>query len=54
MRLRTQETWDLNEALEGQEAWEESCRARGVEARGILPCKNYIRCHGRDYALRES
>ncbi len=33
-------------AIEGKEAWEAACRARGVKPRGILPCKNYIRCGG--------
>ena len=33
-------------ALEGQQAWEKAARARGGEARGIMPCKNYIRCGG--------
>ena len=33
-------------ALEGKEAWEAACRARGVDPRGILPCENYVRCGG--------
>jgi len=37
---------DIYTALEGQWAWEASVRARGGKARGILPCKNYIRCGG--------
>ena len=37
---------DINLALEGKWAWEAACRARGVEPRGILPCKNYVRCGG--------
>ena len=37
---------DIELAIEGKEAWEASCRARGVEPRGVLPCKNYIRCGG--------
>ena len=39
---------DINLALEGKWAWEAACRARSVEPRGILPCKNYVRCGGRD------
>ena len=37
---------DIELAIEGKEAWEAACRARGVEPRGILPCKNYARCGG--------
>ena len=37
---------DIDLAIEGKEAWEAACRARGVEPRGVLPCKNYIRCGG--------
>ena len=37
---------DIDLALEGQWAWEASVRARGGKPRGVLPCKNYIRCGG--------
>ena len=37
---------DIELAIEGKEAWEAACRARGVEPRGILPCENYVRCGG--------
>ncbi len=37
---------DINLALEGKWAWEAACRAWGVEPRGALPCKNYVRCGG--------
>ena len=33
-------------AIEGKGAWEAACRARGAKPRGVLPCKNYIRCGG--------
>jgi len=33
-------------AIEGKWAWEAACRTRGVEPRGVLPCKNYIHCGG--------
>ena len=33
-------------AIEGKEAWEAACRARGVEPRGVLPCENYVHCGG--------
>ncbi|MFC1897384.1 hypothetical protein ACFLX8_02300 [Chloroflexota bacterium] len=37
---------DVNLALEGKWAWEAMCRAQGIEPRGVLPCKNYVRCGG--------
>ena len=37
---------DIYLAIEGKEAWEAGCRARGVEPRGFLPCKHYVRCGG--------
>ncbi len=37
---------DIYAALEGREAWEAAARARGVAPRGILPCKNFVRCSG--------
>ncbi len=37
---------DVDIALEGKEAWANSVRARGGQARGIIPCKHYIRCGG--------
>ena len=33
-------------AYTGMFAWQTSARARGIEPRGVLPCKNYIRCGG--------
>ena len=33
-------------ALDGADAWRAGCKSRGVEARGLFPCKNYIRCKG--------
>ena len=44
--LKLTDREDINLALEGKWAWEAACRARGVEPRGILPCKNYVRCDG--------
>ena len=38
--------YDVELALEGKEAWEASVRAWGVEPRGVLPCGNFVRCHG--------
>lgn len=37
---------DINLAYEGQIAWEIAARERGTAARGVIPCKNYIRCGG--------
>lgn len=37
---------DLEAAFEGMAAWQAAARARGLKPRGILPCKNYVRCHG--------
>lgn len=37
---------DVNLALEGEWAWEAACRVRGVEPRGVMPCKNYVHCGG--------
>ena len=37
---------DIYLALEGKWAWEAACRTHGIEPRGILPCKNYVRCGG--------
>jgi hypothetical protein len=37
---------EINQALEGSEAWQASSRGRGEEPRGLYPCKHYIRCQG--------
>ena len=44
MKLEDRDGIEL--AIEGKEAWEAACRARGVKPRGILPCENYARCGG--------
>ena len=33
-------------ALEGTDAWQNACRSRGEELRGVFPCKYYIVCKG--------
>jgi len=33
-------------ALDGMWAWQSAVRARGLEPRGVYPCKNFIRCGG--------
>lgn len=37
---------DIEMALVGQHAWTTSARARGTEARGVIPCRNFVRCDG--------
>ena len=37
---------DIDIAFDGMKAWHDSARARGIEPRGVLPCKHYIRCGG--------
>jgi hypothetical protein len=37
---------DVNQALEGSEAWQTAAQGRGEELRGLYPCKHYIRCQG--------
>ena len=44
--LEITEKEDIAIALEGKEAWEAACRARGNKPRGVLPCENYMRCGG--------
>ena len=44
--LKLTELEDRELALSGRETWEKTCRAHGAEPRGIIPCKNYIRCRG--------
>ena len=40
-------------ALEGEYAWRMASRARGHKARGVIPCKQYIRCGGEMALVRE-
>ncbi len=44
---------DIDMAMEGESAWAKSARERGEEPRGIIPCKNYVRCHGEMIATEE-
>ena len=37
---------DLDAAFEGMAAWRAAARARGLDPRGVLPCKHYVRCGG--------
>ena len=36
----------VNTAYDGLAAWHAAARARGLKPRGVLPCKNYMRCGG--------
>ena len=44
--LELTEKDDLSMASDGMKAWRATARARGIQPRGVLPCKNYIRCGG--------
>jgi len=33
-------------ALDGTIAWQNSCRNRGEQPRGVFPCKYYVACKG--------
>jgi hypothetical protein len=37
---------DILLALDGTEAWQDACRRRGEEPRGVFPCKYYWQCKG--------
>ena len=37
---------DIGMAFDGRDAWKAAVKARGVQPRGIIPCKHYIRCGG--------
>ena len=45
---------EIDLALEGQEVWAVTARARGAEPRGIIPCKNFIRCSGEMKLVNDS
>ena len=40
------ENEEIEQILSGADAWRTSVRSRGVEPRGIYPCKDYINCGG--------
>jgi len=44
--LELSEKEEVNLAYDGMAAWHAAARARGIRPRGVLPCKNYIRCGG--------
>lgn len=37
---------DILLALDGTDAWINSCLAHGEEARGVFPCKYFFQCKG--------
>jgi hypothetical protein len=37
---------DIELALEGTEAWQDAQKRRGMEPRGVFPCKYFIQCQG--------
>ncbi|MFH1382287.1 MAG: hypothetical protein ABIH70_05270 [Chloroflexota bacterium] len=37
---------EIELALEGKEAWQNAARGRGVEPRGVIPCKYFASCNG--------
>jgi len=51
--LELTEKDDIDIAFEGMAAWQASARARGIEPRGVLPCKNYVRCGGEIVEVNE-
>jgi hypothetical protein len=51
--LELTEKDDIDLVFEGMAAWHASARARGIEPRGILPCKNYVRCRGEIVEVNE-
>ncbi len=44
--LELTDKYDIELALEGQDAWEAAAKVRGNEPRGVYPCQNFIRCGG--------
>ena len=37
---------EVDMILDGMWAWQTAVRERGLEPRGVYPCKNFIRCAG--------
>jgi len=44
--LEVDDREEVNLAYDGMAAWHRAARSRGMKPRGVLPCKNYIRCGG--------
>ena len=37
---------EVEQILDGAEAWLNSVKVRGEKPRGLFPCENYVRCGG--------
>lgn len=48
------EPYDIDLALAGMDAWAAKVSASGGEARGIIPCENYVRCGGEMIVVDDS
>ena len=44
--LELTEKDDINQVVEGSTSWQTAARDRGVEPRGVYPCKHFVRCEG--------
>lgn len=44
---------DILLALDGADAWENSCLVRGEEPRGVFPCKYYFQCKGQMILVKD-
>ena len=51
--LEITEKEELDLAYDGMAAWHAAARARGLKPRGILLCKNYLRCGGELVEVKE-
>ena len=48
------EKWDVDKALDGMDAWRNTQRSRGVEPRGVFPCKYYFQCNGEMFLVNKT
>ena len=44
---------DIVLALDGTDAWQDACRRRSEEPRGVFPCKYYFQCKGEMILLKD-
>ena len=44
---------DISLIVDGMDAWREAQKNRGVEPRGIFPCKYNFQCHGEMFLVSE-
>ena len=45
---------EIELAMEGVEAWQNACLARGQKPRGYFPCKHYRNCEGEMMPAKQS